>query len=140
MSFLTVSNTRDLERCFATIKELRPHLDFETYANIYAKAHQNESYEIVAIEEDGKIRAVMGYRFIHDFVRGKHLYVDDLVTAEGSRSQGYGARLLEYAEQIAREEHCTSLRLCTGVDNKNAMRFYEREGWAQRSVAYVKKF
>ena len=43
----------------------------------------------------------MGYRFLHDYVHGKHVYIDDLVTTAAIRSQGAGAKLLKYAEMIA---------------------------------------
>ncbi len=40
-----------------------------------------------------------------NFVNGKHLYVDDLVTASRWRSHGYGRRLNDHlVETAAREE------------------------------------
>jgi hypothetical protein len=33
----------------------------------------------------------------------------------------------------------TGLRLSTGVDNKDGMRFYEREHWMLRAVVFKKK-
>ncbi|MGE4133320.1 MAG: GNAT family N-acetyltransferase [Bdellovibrionales bacterium] len=134
-----VDNAGDLERCYPVIKELRPHLTFEQYIEIYQDSHRADGYEIVAIESAGRILAVMGYRYLSDFVRGRHLYVDDLVSTESMRSQGLGAELLQYAEGLAKENGCKSLRLCTGVENERAMTFYERNGWTKRSVAYTKK-
>jgi len=69
----------------------------------------------VAIEDGGRIVAVMGYRFLSDFVRGKHVYVDDLVSTESARSKGLGAELLKFAEDVAARSGCKSLRLCTGI-------------------------
>lgn len=129
----------ELEHCFRVMKELRPHLDFETYLKIYGESHRADGYEIVAIESRGEILAVMGYRFLWDFVRGKHLYIDDLVTTEAARSQGMGAHMLRYAEEIAAQSECKSLRLCTGVENTLGIKFYERNGWMNRSLAFVKK-
>ena len=88
----------DLERYFPVMKELRPHLNLQEYLSIYEKAHQTNSYQIVAIEENGKVLAVMGYRVLSDFVRGQHLYIDDLIATESARSQGLGAELLKFAE------------------------------------------
>lgn len=128
----------DLERCFPVMKELRPHLSFEQYISIYEQSHKTDGYEIVAIEEDQKILAVMGYRILFDFVRGMHIYIDDLVSAEGARSKGLGAELLKYAENVAKDLKC-SLRLCTGLENERGMKFYEKNGWSKRAVAYIKK-
>lgn len=135
----TAQSKADLERCYPVMKELRPHLTFEEYLSIYQEANANDGYQIVAVEEQNKILAVMGYRFLSDYVRGKHVYIDDLVSTETARSQGLGAELLKYAERIAEDEGCRSLRLCTGIDNIRGIRFYERNGWTQRSFAYVKK-
>ena len=129
----------DLERCFPVMAELRPHLDLRSYLDFYQDAHRADGYEIVAIEEAGEVQAVMGYRFLTDFVRGRHLYIDDLVTLGSMRSRGLGARLLEYAETVARESGCGSLRLCAVMENERGQKFYERHGWTKRAIAYTKK-
>jgi GNAT superfamily N-acetyltransferase len=134
-----IETTLDLERCFLVIKELRPHLNLNDYLAIYKQAHKSDGYELAVIEENGNILAAMGYRILYDFVRGKHIYIDDLVSTEKARSKGLGAELLSYAEKIANESNCNSLRLCAGVENVRGMKFYERNGWIQRAVAYTKK-
>lgn len=138
-NLFTVQSREELQRCFSIMKELRPHLTPEEYLNIYDHAHAADTYRIVALEVDDKIVAAMGYRFLWDYVRGRHLYIDDLVTSSAVRSKGYGAELLQYAEQLARESGCLVLRLCTGTENHGGIRFYERNGWTKRSYAYVKK-
>lgn len=134
-----ITSTQDLKRCYPVMKELRTHLSFEDFISIYKKSHKNDGYEIAAIEDQGSILAVMGYRFLHDFVRGKHLYIDDLVSTERVRSQGLGKYLLSFAEKIAKDNNCKSLRLCTGIENERGVIFYERNGWTKRAFAYTKK-
>ncbi len=135
----TAKSKTDLERCYPVMKELRPHLSYEDYISIYEDSHKSNGYEIVAIEEDGQILAIMGYRFLSDYVRGQHVYVDDLVTRENVRSRGLGAELLKFAENISKISGCNCLRLCTGIENELGMRFYERNGWMKRAIAYTKK-
>jgi len=135
----TAKSKTDLERCFPILKELRPHLSFEDCIAIYNDSHLADGYEIVAIEQEREIVAVMGYRFLSDFVRGKHVYVDDLVSTEKARSLGLGAELLRFAEDIARKHNCQSLRLCTGIENERGVQFYDRNGWTKRAFAYTKK-
>lgn len=134
-----VKSGEDLKRCYPVMKELRPHLSFEDYISIYDESHKNDGYEIIAIEDHEQILAVMGYRFLSDYVRGRHVYIDDLVASEKVRSQGLGAELLRYAEQIAQKEGCKSLRLCTGIENDRGTQFYDRNGWTKRAFAFVKK-
>lgn len=137
--FIRAKDKNDLERFYPVMKELRKDLSYPDYLNIYENAKATDGYEIVAIESDKKVLAVMGYRVLHDFVHGKHLYIDDLVSTESHRSKGLGAKLLSYAEDLAREFGCKGLRLCTGIENEMGKKFYERHGWNLRAVAYKKK-
>jgi len=134
-----VTSKNELERCYPVMKELRPQLSYEDYLSIYEDSHKADGYEIVAIEDNDQILALMGYRFLSDYVRGRHLYIDDLVTTQKIRSQGLGAELLKLAEFIAKKNGCASLRLCTGIENERGVTFYERNGWRKRSFAFVKK-
>lgn len=137
---LTLARSHDdLVRFYPVMKELRTNLIFEDFLSIYEQAHRRESYEIVALEKEGQVLALMGYRILHDYVHGRHLYIDDLVTTASHRSQGLGAQLLAYAEQLAKDLECKGLRLCTGFENESGKKFYEREGWNLRAVAYKKK-
>ena len=128
-----------LERIFPIVKELRPHLDIAEFRRLVSLAHAADGYRLVVREVKGKPVAVMGYRILHDLVHGSHLYIDDLVTTKDERSGGHGAQLLRFAESEARRLGLAGLRLCTGIDNKDAQRFYEREGWEARSMAFKKK-
>lgn len=130
---------KDLERCYPIMKELRKDLSLEDFLYLYEKAHNSDGYEIVGIEDNGRILAVMGYRILYDFVHGKHLYIDDLVSTESQRSRGLGSKLLNFAEELAEKLSCRGLRLCTGVENELGKRFYERNGWNPRALAYKKK-
>lgn len=133
-----IKDNDDLKRSFPVLKELRPHLNLSDFLFLYEQSHKNDGYEIVAIEEDGEIIAVMGYRFLFDLVRGKHVYIDDLISTELARSKGLGAELLQYAENVAKESNTRSLRLCTGLDNERGMKLYENNGWVQKALAYTK--
>jgi ribosomal protein S18 acetylase RimI-like enzyme len=121
---------------FELLKELRPHLTFPLFLEIKNEA---SSYNLIGLKSGNQLVALMGYRIISDFVHGRHLYIDDLVTSQEFRSKGYGEKLLNRAEFLAKENMCSNLRLCTGIDNKNAMRFYEKNSWNLKAVVYKKK-
>lgn len=140
MKIRTIDLPEDLDdKIFAVIKELRPHLELADFKHLVTLAHAADGYRLVVAESKGEVQAVMGYRILHDLVHGSHLYVDDLVTAKAHRDKGLGAQLLKFAEAEARRLGFNNLRLCTGVDNKDAQRFYKREGWEDRSIAFKKK-
>ena len=122
------------------MRELRPHLDRDAFVALCRDAATRDGYTLHGALDGGRLVGVMGMRELVDLVHGRHLYVDDLVVAEGARSRGVGSRLLAHAERVARERGGLGLRLCTGVDNAPGRRFYEREGWVARAVAYKKGF
>ncbi len=134
-----IKSQSDFVRCFPVLKELRQHLEFEEFIAIYEEAGKSNGYQLVAAETNGEIAAVMGYRILWDLVRGKHVYVDDLVSTATKRSQGLGEELLDYAEEVAKAEGCSTLRLCAFIENERAIKFYERLGWTKRSYAFTKK-
>ncbi len=139
LSFTKADGPNDLERFYPVMKELRKELSYQDFLNLYEQAHKADGYEVVGYEINGKVVAVMGYRVLHDLVHGKHLYIDDLVSTESHRSKGLGAKLLAHAETLAKEYSCKGLRLCTGIENESGKKFYERNGWNLRAVAYKKK-
>jgi GNAT superfamily N-acetyltransferase len=128
-----------LDDIFEVVKELRPHLDLNDFKRYVMLAHAADGYRVVVTEDKGQPIAMMGYRILHDLAHGSHLYIDDLVTTKAVRSSGHGTALLKFAEAECRRLGLTGLRLCTGVENKEARKFYEREGWEARSIAYKKK-
>jgi GNAT superfamily N-acetyltransferase len=139
MELRTIETEDELAVAFSILVELRPHLTHAVFRPLYCAARENDGYTLVGVFEGVNCFAVMGYRVLYDFVHGKHLYVDDLVVTEQRRGNGLGEKLLTEAENRARALECVSLRLCTGVQNTDGMRFYERCGWEQRSVVFKKK-
>ncbi|MGZ3773059.1 MAG: GNAT family N-acetyltransferase [Pseudobdellovibrionaceae bacterium] len=129
----------DVKNLYPLIKELRVNLSLEDFLGIYEYANTKNDYQIVAIEKEQTVIALMGYRILYDFVHGKHLYIDDLIITKVERNKGYGRILLTYAETIAKESQCNGLRLCTGIDNENGKKFYERQNWKLRAVVFKKK-
>jgi len=135
---LNIDNTQEVARAFPILVQLRPHLDLETYQRLI-HSMKTESYELWAFVEHDEIKGLMGMRVYTDFVRGAHLYVDDLVIDEKYRSQKIGAKLLAFAELEAKQRKIPSLRLACALSNTGGMKFYEREAWTKRSYNYVKK-
>ena len=55
--------------------------------------------------------------------------VNGLVVAEGRRSAGAGAKLLEAAEAWARKHGCGGMNVRSNVIRERAHKFYERQGY-----------
>jgi ribosomal protein S18 acetylase RimI-like enzyme len=137
--FRELTSDAELKEAYTVLRHLRIGLTPDEFRSLYADAHKQSGYTILGLMEKGRCVAVMGFRLLADFVHGRHLYVDDLVVLPELRSKGLGAACLAHAERIARERGLDSIRLCTGVDNEAGRRFYEREHYTAKAVAYKKR-
>lgn len=123
----------DIARCFTAMHQLRPHLVRDEFVS-RIRRQQEDGFRLAYLAIDGHIVAVAGYRISEKLSSGRFLFVDDLVTDEMHRSQGYGARLLDWLRKQAIAAGCGRLQLDTAVNRKDAQRFYDREG--MRVVGY----
>jgi len=112
-----------IARCFAVIKQLRPHLEESEFVPT-VRRQQREGYRLLYLEPDARVVAVAGFRIFEKLSVGRSLYVDDLVADENERSKGHGAALLGWLIRHAREERCLALELDSGVQRFAAHRFY----------------
>jgi GNAT superfamily N-acetyltransferase len=65
-------------------------------------------------------------RFVDSETRAE---INGLIVAEGKRSLGAGARLMEAAEEWARKQGCSSVHVRSNVIRERAHKFYERQGY-----------
>lgn len=112
--------------CYDVMAELRPHVGREQFLPM-VRAMQADGLRLACIREGGQVVAVAGYRISNNLFCGRHLYVDDLVTAETERSKGHGKALLAWLRAIAVENDCDIFHLDSGVQRKRAHQFYLRE-------------
>ena len=126
MTITPARTDEDIARCFPVLVQLRPNLTASEFV-ARVRRMQAEGYHLAALDEQGAIRAVAGYRFYDKLFSGRNLYVDDLVTDATRRSRGHGARLLAWLAAEARRQGCDQLELDSGVQRFAAHRFYLRE-------------
>ena len=55
--------------------------------------------------------------------------VNGLIVADGQRSLGAGAQLLDAAEKWSRQRGCTAMNVRSNVIRERAHKFYERQGY-----------
>lgn len=116
-----------------TLLELRPALGSpEALVRQIDERQRPAGYRLAGAfaggEEDAA--AVAGFRVNEFLAWGRHLYVDDLVTATAHRGQGHADRLFAWLEAEARRAGCAQLHLDSGLgeDREDAHRFYFRHG------------
>lgn len=118
--------------CFPVMQELRPHLLASELVE-RVRRQQYQGYQLLYLVEVDSARsveepkAVAGFRVSECLSSGRFLYVDDLVTVAAERSRGYGEALLNWLTDYARQQHCQSIQLDSGVQRFAAHRFYFRQ-------------
>jgi GNAT superfamily N-acetyltransferase len=118
-----VAGEAALRALFPVVKQLRPHLDEDSFVALVA-AQRPEGYRVVALYEDETPRGYAGFRVMTMLSRGRHVYVDDLVTDEAARSKGIGKALFTWLVEEAKKCGCARLQLDSGVQRHAAHRFY----------------
>jgi len=127
MSTIYLATTAEqIRACYPTMQQLRPHLSESSFVN-QVQQQFAEGYQLLALAQADHVLAVAGFRLQTSLSAGKHVYVDDLVTDENTRSQGLGEAVFNWLVDYAKANDCTSLHLDSGVQRHAAHRFYLRQ-------------
>jgi GNAT superfamily N-acetyltransferase len=86
----------------------------------------------------GEVAGALGVFVMRTMEADPRAEIGGLVVDERYRSQGLGQRLMERAEEWAREKHCAEVGLRSNVIRDRAHAFYERLGY--RVVKTQKSF
>jgi GNAT superfamily N-acetyltransferase len=127
----------EIESCYPVLAQLRPHVPADGFVALIRRLEAG-GYRLAYIADEEAVRAVAGYRYLDQLVRGKVIYVDDLVTEQGLRSQGYGAALLDWLFELAQATGCAALELDSGVHREEAHRFYFRHRMTISAFHFVR--
>lgn len=128
----------EIQACFRVIPELRPHLNEKEFVGKIRHLFE-DGYQLAAVLSEDNVVAVAGFHLRENLAWGKFLYIDDLVTDQNQRSSGIGKMLLSWLHEEAKKNQCEQLHLDSGVQRKDAHRFYEREGMTFASHHYMSK-
>ena len=119
----------EIAATFDVMHQLRPQLRREEYVMTMRALQASDGLQLFALRDRGVVRAVATWRVMNMLYCGRMLYVDDLVTDEGTRSRGYGSRLIARLKEEARVHGCSEIQLISHVKREAAHRFYFREGF-----------
>ena len=124
MRIKIADNDPEFLSCFMVMRQLRLHLkDQHEFLERVKRQSRLYGYKLVFLEE-GNVKAAAGIRISEFLAWGKIVYIDDLVTSEDARSEGYGKKLLSWIIDYAKENNCQEVHLDSGVQRFGAHRFY----------------
>lgn len=119
-----LTNEQEWKEAFPIMKQLRFHLNMETYLHSLSTMYE-EGYKLFGLYAEKKLVALAGVQILTNFYYAKHVWVYDLVTDAAARSKGYGDKLLAYIEKWGKENGCQTVALSSGQKRVDAHRFYE---------------
>jgi GNAT superfamily N-acetyltransferase len=129
--FIAETDT-DIEACFPAFSTLRPHLQRSEFLP-QVRRQQRQSYQILALRDEGLVKSVAGFRYGEFLAWGKIIYIDDLSTLPEQRSRGFAGALLEWLIAHAKSRGCQSVQLDSGHARFLAHRLYMNKGFQIRS-------
>ena len=115
----------DILAAFPLMAELRARIARDTFL-AEVRRQQVEGYRLIGAFEADELVALAGIRRSHTLARGEHLFVDDLVTAETRRGEGFGAAVLRWLAARAAEQGLSRIHLDSRA---TANGFYEQLGF-----------
>lgn len=93
----------------------------------------------IAEEDDGTFAGFLHLQTQTDYFNGeKHGYISDVAVAREFEGHGIGRMLLETAEDWTRTNGYHLLTLYVFAGNTHARQIYERHGFSQEVIKYVK--
>lgn len=136
MDIQLAGSDADLERLADVLLQLRPQYDRASLIDQIHQQQASDGYRVAFGLLDGRVACVAGFVIHHKLAWGRHLYVDDLVTADDRRSRGAGAAMIAWLKDFARAQGCRELHLDSGLHRVDAHRFYDREGFTRASLHF----
>ena len=127
MNIQLATTDADSAACFSGMHELRPHLEQVGFLP-RVRELEKSGYRLAYVPQPEGVVAVAGFWIRENLAWGRFLYLDDLVILASRRSQGIGSRFLAWLKDYAINEGCQQLHLDSGMQRKDAHRFYQREG------------
>ena len=98
LKIIPIKSDDEIQACFNVVSQLRPYIKEKEFFKVICNQFK-KGYQLTAVVSDQK-----------------------------KRSTGLGSMLLNWLHDEARKNKCDQLHLDSGVQRKDAHRFYEREG------------
>lgn len=127
MKVKLLSTAEEIQAAYPVMEQLRPLIPAADFTPRVLQQMQ-DGYRLAGVIDNDQITCLAGYRIQENLAMGRHLYVDDLVTKESTRSKGHGKAMMDWLKKEARDAGCGQLHLDSGSQRHLAHRFYFREG------------
>lgn len=107
-----------------------PGID-QRITDIWDQILSDKNHHVLAGTVDGAIVSSCVLLIVPNLTHGQRPYalIENVITGEAHRKNGYASALLEHAKSIAKAENCYKVMLLTGSKLQSTLSFYERAGF-----------
>ena len=125
---------------YSELNELKDDVESESEEG-FTKLLDDEDTTIFLLEAEEEVAGFMVLQEGEHPSRTHEKYISivDLFVEGRYRSKGYGTEMMEKAEEYAEKQGCDHLKVSAEVENTEARKFYEKNGFRQKKVKYVKE-
>lgn len=117
---------------YAQLNEQDPVLEDNEELRLHWEAMmQDESLNIIAVEQDGVLAASCVVHILKNLTRGARPYalIENVVTHNSYRRRGLGRLALDKAKAIAEQHGCYKIMLLTSRSDDFVHKFYQKAGY-----------
>ena len=123
MEIKQLKTDQEILSCFAIMKQLVNSIKRNSFIE-QIRRKEKMGYKLYALKVKNEIVSLIGIRIYEYFGCGKFLIIDDLVSDEGKRDNGYGGILFQWAIDYARNIKCNEIQLDSSIGLFQAHKFY----------------
>jgi len=99
-----------------------------------------QNYQCVGICDREKLIGICGIWIVTKYYVGKHIEPDNVVILPNYQNQNIGKKLMQWLYDFAKENDCIASELNCYVKNKEALKFWESEGYEIIGFHFQKNF
>lgn len=105
--------------------------DSEQLRAVWKHIIRDENHHLIVCEIKEKIVASCVCVIIPNLTRNvrPYAFIENVVTHKDYRKKGYATACLDYARQLAKDNHCYKMMLLTGSKEKETLDFYRNAGY-----------
>jgi GNAT superfamily N-acetyltransferase len=129
---------QDWREAWPVVNALRPYVSLESFLTM-REEHIADGTRLFGLIKDEAVVSVAAIRISLHLSGERELYLKDLVTLEQYRSQGLGAELMSFLENLASCSNCFRLILHSAQHREDAHRFYNKAGFYQHATVFIKE-
>lgn len=99
-----------------------------------------QGYKCIGIFDGDYLIGICGIWILTKYYVGKHIEPDNVIISPEYQNQNLGTKLMAWIYDYAKRNGCVASELNCYINNKEAHKFWEKEGYEVIALHFQKKF